>query len=296
MYILYSNQTIPNYSLDILVKGKPVTKYPTPSNFKDVWIEGREGTEYSIRLRNNSGTRAKFVVSVDGLSINDGNVAGIASPGYVLDHNETLEIPGWLVNAKQAAKFTFGSKASSYAASQGDVSNTGVIGFLVFAEKYVPVYDPFNSRAIWETAKDPNTYILYGHSTCDTGSKYVGGKAEPATLDVVNTYQTQTTTLGQPVGTTSRRITLPDTTATLNYSEVNPSLGTGFGESTDFKTKKVDFVQASNTPIHSEVLYYDNAKGLNRLGIVLEWQKAHVKRPNPFPADPDYCKKPAGWS
>ena len=284
------NKATPSYQLEVCVKGKPVTKYNAPDKIDDVWIEGRAGTEYTIRLRNNSSQRAKFVVSVDGLSINDGKPCGLASPGYILNPLETLDIPGWLVDNARAAKFTFGSKASSYAATQGDTSNTGVIGLLVFGEKYK------GTLGIWDSPIPyaPEPYVRYGYSDC------IGG--QPLTANAVMAARDNMPMFGSTAtGGTERRIT--SSTATLSVGSnqqytmsPEPALGTEFGSATDFKTQKVEFVQASNSPTYTTSIYYDDAKGLNRIGIVLDWQKTQTVRPNPFPADPDFCKKPVGWS
>lgn len=284
------NKATPSYQLEVCVKGKPVTKYNAPDKIDDVWIEGRAGTEYTIRLRNNSSQRAKFVVSVDGLSINDGKPCGLASPGYILNPLETLDIPGWLVDNARAAKFTFGSKASSYAATQGDASNTGVIGLLVFGEKYkAPVY----RGDVIPLPYTPDPFVRYQYTSA------LGD--QPLNADVIMAVRDNIPMFGSAVGSAERRIT--SSTASLNASVQSnytaapePSLGTEFGSATDFKTQKVEFVQASNSPTYTTSIYYDDAKGLNRIGIVLDWQKTQTVRPNPFPADPDFCKKPVGWS
>ena len=54
------------YEMTLLVDGKPIHEYHHEGR---VFVEGRSGSEYKIRIKNNSSTRACFVVSVDGLTL-----------------------------------------------------------------------------------------------------------------------------------------------------------------------------------------------------------------------------------
>lgn len=282
------------YTLEVCVKGKPVTVYEHQEHCSsspiDYWVEGRKGSAYTLRLRNYSSRRAKFVVSVDGLSINNGKPAGLDSPGYIVEANGTLDVPGWLVDASEAAQFVFGSRSSSYAASKGEAQNTGVIGLMVFEEKYTTyrtpvVIDDYDRYRKWNQAPSyppvipypyPYPQVIYGDNTCTT----LAGSAQ-----CINNVSLSTASASKST-----------TRSMAAVEDIAPSLGTDFGSAVDFKTSKVNFESKSRKPDYTYILYYDNADGLNKKGIVLDWQHVDVKRPNAFPADPDYCEKPVGWS
>jgi hypothetical protein len=106
----------------------------------DTYVEGREGSSFTLRIRNGSHRRVLAVPSVDGLSVLDGKPAGSSSPGYVLDPWQTLEVVGWKVDGDTAARFFFAgsspeSDGSYVAAIGGDIANKGVIGAIFFAEE-----------------------------------------------------------------------------------------------------------------------------------------------------------------
>jgi hypothetical protein len=98
-------------------------------------VEARPGSEYSLMFRNNSLERIAVVPAIDGLSVIDGQPAGIDSPSYIVGAGGTLTIPGWSKSDKEVARFVFWDKNNSYAAQTGNgTHNTGVIGALVFRE------------------------------------------------------------------------------------------------------------------------------------------------------------------
>lgn len=277
-----------NYTMRVLVNGKAATQY---NHDGDVYMEGRPGSTYELELRNNTKTDAEFVVSVDGLSILDGKPAGADSTGYIVSAWQTVRIKGWKVDSDIAAAFKFGSKAKSYAAvsEEGDVQNTGVMGLLVFPRKHVPTIYP-DYQPYWYTkGLSGNDTMLLGAPRGLVPQEQMKSSSRRITLNASNVSQTQASfTSGQAVGMTAYD---PAGAATQEY---NSSLGTEFGEATNFKTTKVEFTRQSETPSYKFVMYYGDAKDLNKLGIVLDWQKTTPKKPQAFPADG--CKPPKGWN
>ena len=282
-----------NYEINVLVGGRPVDTYQHEG---ETYIEGRKSSEYKIRLRNNTSTRALFIVSVDGLSIMDGQPASSDSKGYVLTPNTTLDVDGWLVDNETAAKFVFGSKESSYAESIGEsTDNTGVIGLQVFAEKQYPIIthhlyhhtindwsDYFKRNPIWYQP----AYTSSGELLSET---IFGASASKITN---NARRISTNSIGAAASA-------PKGLNSLHNIFEQPgeisSLATEFGEATSFNTKEVSFERSTNSPIYIKPIYYDNYKNLNKLGIMMSWQKAKPStKPNPFPGN--FCKKPEGWS
>ncbi|MFU8893226.1 MAG: hypothetical protein ACNA8L_06315 [Luteolibacter sp.] len=102
------------------------------------FVVGREGSHYSIVVKNRAKSRLELVVSVDGLDVIDGKTAGLSKRGYIIAPGETLEIHGWRTSPDSVARFRFSSVAGSYAnLRHGDHRNVGVIGLAVFDEKGV---------------------------------------------------------------------------------------------------------------------------------------------------------------
>ena len=124
------------------------------------WIEGREKSEYTIELKNNTQYRVKAVVSVDGLAVTDGKPASYESKGFVISAYSTVTIPGWLVDNTTAAKFVFGKKNASYAEMSGnDVSNVGVIGAAFFEEKPIEISNVIHPIPTFYGMKSVNNAI-----------------------------------------------------------------------------------------------------------------------------------------
>lgn len=237
-----------------------------------VWIEGREGNSYTIDIKNNSHTRALFIISVDGLDILSGNPAGPDSNGYVLNPYQSLSIPGWKINNSEAAEFFFSRSRDSYVnAIGGSTANTGVIGAMIFSEYVVPAptyYNPnhWSNNPTWTT-----TSQLYGTAI---------GSAYPTSVDLNAT----------------RIAAVASNSMSVKSSGVSQDVGTGFGNKTNWNTSSVGFVKANpNNPDAVLALYYNTAKNLERMGIRLKKKRDISYQANPFPAYTTGCKPPPDW-
>lgn len=125
-----------NRHYELLVRPKNRTAADEYYHQGNVWIEGREGNDYCIELRNHTATPAEFVVSVDGLDVLQGKPAGAHSPGFIVPAFGITVVQGWNINNQQAAAFLFSRKSTSYVnLIGGSTTNTGVIGAMVFAQK-----------------------------------------------------------------------------------------------------------------------------------------------------------------
>ncbi len=98
------------YEVRVLIKGRPITEY---THNGQVFIEGRDGSNFEIEFKNLTPNRVEAVLSVDGLSIIDGKDAGPLSSGYVVGPHETIRIPGWKLTDEQVAAFQFAGKRGS---------------------------------------------------------------------------------------------------------------------------------------------------------------------------------------
>jgi hypothetical protein len=264
-----------NYEMSILVGHKPIPEYTHEGM---TFVEGRDGSEYKIRIRNNSYQRACFVVSVDGLSVLDGKDAGDNSPGYIVDGHGSLDIACYKVDDKTGAKFIFGTKDHSYAADIGKgTDNTGVIAVKVFSEKYHPRYGIVAACAGMPPRRaTKSSNKVYGSS---------GGE-----------YLRSTRGWGLPqnsagVGDLRNQTLSADVRGLVPGADDEAGLGTVFGDAMKWETTQVSF---ERNPIVAAqmVIYYDSKKGLERRGVKLEHKVPPL--PNPFPADQG-CAPPPGW-
>ena len=213
--------------VEILIKGRPIPKYEHEG---EIYIEGRKGSEYEIRLNNDLYyNRKSYVVSVDGLCVINGKPAGVDSPTFVLNGKESIIVKGWLKNNQVANKFEFSKVSKSYSNRVGEgKENVGVIGIMEFME------ESFN---------------------------YIGNAYRSSNNDI------------------------------RAYSMVSSNIGTGYGNETDFKTQETHFI-SEKTPDGIHIIYYDDKKGLEKRGVVLDPMK---NRPNAFPnyyTDNKFCRTP----
>lgn len=180
-----------NYSLEVLVNGRPAQEY-----YRDAkaFIEARDGTEYTLRFRNNNYKRVMAVFSVDGIEVLKGKVASQADNGYIVEAFSNIEIKGYRIDERNVAAFKFGRHGNSYAVTVGGervdqqtgevtqdktVRNNGVIGVRVFEEDvgdkdYLGSFKPRS--------------LSGGNFSTSLSTTYVTGGVGPAVLHGLNGY------------------------------------------------------------------------------------------------------------
>lgn len=286
------------YEFFVLVKNKPITEY---SHQGKTYVEGRDGSNYTLRLRNNTARRVLFVPSIDGLSILDGKLAGEKSTGYVVNAFQTIDIEGWKVDSETAAKFQFRTKEKSYSSEMGQgVDNVGIIGCRVYREKIqFPVIHQYHVKSVvpsynygggWSDSPVGGSGWSMGgqgmaggalRSASYTASLGASGEAQSAFASAsLNNMATATASLDS----------LPQNAA----DPIEQSLGTAFGQATEFRTTTVEFEKAN--PHHPDVEFqirYDSRRNLEKMGIQISKKKP--AEPNAFPADKG-CTPPKGWN
>lgn len=287
-----------NYEVNILVNGSRCKQYRHDGK---LFIEAKEGSEYTIEVKNNTWQRVLAICSVDGLDILTGKPSVATNPGYVLNGFCNGKFEGFRVSNDQVAKFVFGQKHNSYAASKNDGSerNAGVIGIRLFNEKIKPVPPPTvireehhhhhhypkhnqwndtyytdNSTTIW------NDNLMKGHADCCD--------------DVDHSIETYSTTVrsynkGIDPVKLSKKVTLcscspePDT---LGFD-----MGTEFGGAKESKVVEVEFERGV---LAMELcIYYASRQSLIEMGIPMGNEKM-VNYPEPF-KDSKYATPPKGW-
>jgi hypothetical protein len=129
----------PNFEVDVLVNGRPLTEYYARGR---TYIEALRGAEYEVRLRNPSGDRVAVALSVDGLnSIDARHTSAWNASKWVIEPYQTITISGWQMSSERARRFYFTNERDSYGAKLGQTANLGVISAVFFREsrRVVPV-------------------------------------------------------------------------------------------------------------------------------------------------------------
>lgn len=273
--------------LSVLVHGKSVREYQHEGR---LFLEGRKGTDFTIRLKNLTRQRILAVVSIDGLSITTGEDASVKDGGYVLNPRETLNIPGWSLSNDEVARFFFHKAAESYAAKTGKPRNVGVIGAAIFKEKPNPyagilrgmggvTFDGGYPIDPTGTAKGPTFQTYYCSHNAEPVREGPGWNMEVSCSTTVQAPETD------------RGVSSVNQVQVQNTAS---EIGTGFGKRQEFKVQEVSFERESQNPNEVLEITYDTRQGLERRGVNLNWRPT-VAVPNPFPGD-RHCKPPAGWN
>lgn len=247
------------------------------------YLEAPERGEYIIRITNNSWERKEVLVSVDGLSVMDGEEAKFEGTGYVLSGYSTIDIKGWRRDSDNVAAFEFAKIEDSYSSKIGKgTSNVGVIGVAVFNEK-IERKHWVQPTLIHDTLY--RDYIgggeMYGSPEGSAGAT-LGGS-----LGVTNSAPSSSTTRG----TQSRRITKSVSKSTVSEQPAAYNIGTGYGKETQMKVTGVSFTRESSSPDFVSTLRYASRPTLIKWGVIVE----PTQSPDPFPGNKVACKAPDGW-
>lgn len=321
-----------NVEFRVLIKDKAITEYRHNGN---TFVEGREGSSFEIEFINRNPYRVEAIITVDGLSVIDGKLGSPESSGYLVDAGERIVIPGWKINDGVAAKFVFSGKGQSYSTiTTGSAANNGVIGCMVYAERYrrpvtkvasappfrgiVPQQNMFLAGGFVPTSTSSRTFGMADQTAYTSWSGDLGvsqggsamacaasastsaaaASASATTASTQAAYATQdafyTSNGNKGVGASNPRAVMPVTLENTRPEPLN-NLGTGFGEATTFETQVASFNRGDLLGII--VLYYDNARGLKARGIQIG-RPSRVKfnrEPQAFPGMQVGCAPPPGW-
>lgn len=247
------------FELDVLVHGSAARVYKHEGK---AYIEGKVGSTFTVRIKNNSPWRALAVLTVDGLSVMDGSEASFDSGGYIIPAWGSVKVPGWRLSDDNVASFEFTIPGNSYAASKGKGTNLGVIGCAFYFEQK-PNTDFFNPKTKeFERGESPQYRLTTSSSSGDI--RFMS-------------------------------LSMNDSNNTVNcYNMSSAGLGTGFGDKKSHKVESKNFERATVAPIEIATLYYDTLDGLKRRGVDVDY-RLQVS-PSPFPKESAYCEPPKGWS
>lgn len=275
-----------DYEAEILVNGKPIKMFQHKG---ELFVEGRKGSKFELRIKNNTWGRIEVVPSVDGLSVLDGEPCSEHSEGYLIPARESIVVPGWRLDNNSVAEFVFKDKRKSYSKQTGHgTGNVGVIGFMVFKEKVSYYNDP----GIWQPFE---LVVGGGFVSGSTAGDPTFGKGRMMSNTISNMASTASESVDVFAATS---VSVADTTNSTEDSNETFNIGTGWGDEREHKVTIVDFDrQNPMTPDAFITVYYDSRKGLEARGIkvVGTRRKKAPCLPDPFPGYTRGCKPPPGW-
>ena len=265
--------------VEVQINGRTVKTYAHQGK---LYIEAKDGTEFTLKLKNNSNSRVLAVTSIDGLNALTGEIATYDdTAGYIINGRSSYELKGWRVDDNTVNAFAFGKKDKSYAAksdvTDGDTRNCGVLGIRFYeekekprptviyrdriVEKEVPYYPPVPWRNPWRNPYWISNEPTFTCSTSDMGclasSKPHEGMVRSASLS----FQ-------EPAGF--------DMGVVFTDKEVEDKVVT------------VEFERGSLATFVE--IYYASRKELERMGVPMT-KEAAVAFPSSFQGS-GYCKKP----
>lgn len=247
------------FEVQVLVNGKPV--YEITHEGK-TFIEGRIGTQYTLRVKNNSWQRVMAVISVDGINVVTGKPAVSEDTGYILSPYNSMEIKGFRQDLSTVGAFKFCQRSQSYCNQAGAPGNNGVIGVRVYGEKIKPVVYKKEHTYPTMTSYYPPVYPPY--DTMIRSSLNTGEDTNSATYSYNVSH------------------------GNTNNSE-SFGIGTTWGESVQDSVTMVEF--ETGDMLAEFELYYVSNKGLSKLGVPIKREK-QVAFPKAFDG---FAKPPSGW-
>lgn len=241
--------------VEILINDRTIDTYYHKQKH---YIEGRRNSVYKIRVHNDNDRAVAAVVSVDGLSVIDGKMAGADSQKYIIQPFSFIDVKGWRINDNEVREFKFGSRRNSYnqKSEDGNSTDIGVIGVLFYGEKRryraTPMY-------------------MYTHTVGNPAFDY----------DSYPTFSTSNS-LGLSASGSTASMAVGAVTRSLSVNNVGTEQGDHASSRVYHTSFDVDFSTYSSVAI-----FYDDVKGLEARGIKVKRQQSE---PNPFPGLAGYCK------
>lgn len=272
-----------SYEVEVLVNGRPLKEYLHQDK---LFIEGKEGSKFSLRFRNNSAERKLFTPSIDGLSIMDGKEAHFDSSGYIVHPYSTLTIDGWRTSDKEVAQFFFSSPGKSYAKRKGKGQNIGVIGCAVFGEKRQPKYIDHRD---YLPDIFPNQPPLPKRWPFDDMPRWLSTSGLPS-QNLLNQSETKWESSSLSIDSGGQVNAMYSNSDGVKKSYSNQALGTGWGDQKRSEVTTVTF-EREDSPREVFTALYNSREELEKMGITFAKEPVYVS-PSAFPAETQYCEPP----
>ena len=221
----------------------------------ELWVAGRPGANYAVRVRSLEERRIMAVISVDGVNVITGKTASAkAEDGYVFDAGDSYDVTGWRKSNDSVAAFYFSQSDMSYASRTGRPKDVGVIGVALYREK---LPEPVYNGPIYEPSMKESEAV-----------------AADAAAPAPSASNKSSTVKRAPSAT--------------------PSLGTGHGAVESSQVTQVDFEADTDRPRRVVRIRYDSYANLVAKGVIREPRPrpAAPRSPSPFPADSGFVPDP----
>jgi len=291
------------FELFVRVHGHPIRTYShnNQQGQQEIWAEGRRGSEFTLRVQSHTSRRALAAVSVDGLSVMDGEPAGYNSGGYIIEPFGHIDIPGWRLDNREVARFKFSDPGRSYSKKSGKgLANVGIIGAAIFLEKQrttvtftpgppVVHHHHYRDRTHWQACwpQEHDVYWIGGTSGTTTSAE-----GEPP-FEVSNCCASP----GEPAPNSSsvlrgRGVSEGHAAMDCNFISSEPGLGTEFGKAQGRQVESVD-IDVEDKPCRTLLIRYGTRGELLARGVNMEGLR-QVHSPSAFPQAAG-CKPPKCW-
>jgi hypothetical protein len=283
-----------NQEVEILIGGNKVRQIAHEGK---IFLIAKEGSEYEIRLKNNSTNRVTGVVSVDGINVIDGEPAVPKGGGYIINGYGSYTVLGFRTSNDEVHPFVFNKKEKSYAAKSdnGDAQDCGVIGAIFWGEKEKPQptviekhihHDHYNPYPVYPYPY-PKPYTPWPYYTWTSGqSGTFSGSLGSTTTQAFNS----STLTSNAASQCSLRA------ANVMQSQNLPVTDSiDFDMGTQFSKKSVtDMVQTVDFEWGRQLgqikIYYASREMLKAMGVPVDQAKG-VTFPEPFKSQ-GFCKPP----
>jgi hypothetical protein len=238
-----------------------------------LFVAGQPGSNYALRVINNTNDRVLVVMSVDGVNILTGETAAYNQRGYVFAPHDSGDLTGWRKSLSEVAAFTFAPLPQSYAARTGRPGEVGVIGIAVFKEKvFVPPPPPAEPRfkPDWRGAPPPPTARAR--------------LASPVAIPVPAPDEPLPAPPPPPPPPRPADAAASVGAVVVTAEKRDDKLGTAHGALEASVTQEVPFERATSYPQYVAQVEYDTRDNLVAAGVI---PSGSAHRPQPFPARPD---------
>jgi hypothetical protein len=231
-----------------------------------LFVAGRPGARYSLRVSNHTEGRVLVVMSVDGVNILSGETAGYDQRGYIFGPHQSYDVSGWRKSDTEVAAFNFARLPQSYAARTGRPADVGVIGMAVFNEK-APVEEPTD---------EPDQ----AGNDADAARRF---EAPPVPAPSPEGFAAPMAAPPPPPSARSESFGSSSVIVTAERRE--DRLGTAHGARERSVITEVEFERATDYPQFVSQIEYDSYDNLVASGVIQPaWKSQH--RPRPFPSHP----------
>lgn len=270
--------------VEVRVEDPQGKSLPGTNHEGQLYVAGKKGARYQVRVRNKTNKNVMVVVTVDGRNVVTGESGDYHGSGHVIGPHQSWTFKGWRTSDSEVAAFEFGKKENAYSTEMGSPENVGVIGVAVFEElqpdpviktvkEVVPLPYPVYPGPIWPR-RQPDIWwgVQYSGGTGGFfGSNYSGG------VTLSNAVDTSDTNLSMVCADTNQK---------------QQRLGTEWGEQISSSVVHVAFKKATEEPCELHSIRYDSLGALRERGIMVRPSEKKQEAPQAFPENHRYCPPP----